>query len=147
MLNFFVNSLETLQKQPPEVFFKNVNLKHFAIFTEAFKSQINRNVLDEAESTSKLECLLRQVESRIAESVFVSSNQTSLNWFKNRAAESNFIHFSFCLYQPTYVSSNWNFPFFLSYWCSFFKFLLRFSHVFFIFCHELSFCKMKRVQL
>ena len=79
MLNFFVNSLETLQKQPPEVFFKNVNLKHFAIFTEAFKSQINRNVLDEAESTSKLECLLRQVESRIAESVFVSSNQTSLN--------------------------------------------------------------------
>lgn len=43
----------------------------------------------------KVEVLLRRIECHIAESVFVSSNQTSLNGFKTRATESNFIRFSF----------------------------------------------------
>ena len=53
----------------------------------------------EAESTTKIELLLRRVECPNAESVFVSSNHTSLNGFKTRAAEPNFKYFSF-------VSSN-----------------------------------------
>ena len=46
--------------------------------------------------TSKIEFLLRRVESRIAKSVFVFPNQTSLNGFKTRAAKSNLIHFLLC---------------------------------------------------
>ena len=53
----------------------------------------------DAESTSKIELLLRRVESRVAESVFVSSNHTSLDGIKTRATESDFLHFLF-------VSSN-----------------------------------------
>ena len=50
---------------------------------------------DESESMPKVEFLLRRIECHIAKSVFVSSNQTSLNRFKTRVAESNFIRFSF----------------------------------------------------
>ena len=48
--------------------------------------------------TSKIEFLLRRVEGRIAKSVFVLPNETSLNGFKSRATKSNLIHFSlfFC---------------------------------------------------
>ena len=74
-------------------------------------------------------------------SFFLSSNQTSLNGFKIRVAESNFIQFWFALSnrvafarfveiylfieifvtdQPTFISENWKFPFFLSFWSSFF---------------------------
>ena len=78
--------------------------------------------------TSKIEFLLRRVEGRIAKSVFVLPNETSLNGFKSRATKSNLIHFSlffvelglfpwmFSLgysYQTTFVSANWNFLFFL----------------------------------
>ena len=79
--------------------------------------------------TSKIEFLLRRVEGRIAKSVFVLPNETSLNGFKSRATKSNLIHFSLFFlsnwvyflgffplgysYQTTFVSANWNFLFFL----------------------------------
>ena len=82
--------------------------------------------------TSKIEFLLRRVESRIAESQMKSQivfpNETSLNGFKTRAAKSNLIHFSLYFvelgffprvsslgysYQTTFVSANWNFLFLL----------------------------------
>ena len=102
----------------------------------------------QSELTRRIEFLLQTVDCRIFESVCMSSNRTSLNRFKTRAVELNFIHFSFrfvessfvrwigiciCLCinvfttdQRTSISANWNFIFFLSFWCSFFQFLQRF---------------------
>ena len=45
-----------------------------------------RSTIYKAESTSKIELLLRRAESRVAESVIVSSNHTLLNGIKTRAA-------------------------------------------------------------
>ena len=42
----------------------------------------------------KIKFLLQPVEFRIAETVFMSPNRTSLNRFKTRAAELSFIRFS-----------------------------------------------------
>ena len=95
----------------------------------------------EAESTLKIELLLRRIECRVAESVFVSSNHTSLNGIKTRAAESNFIHFRFVslnlvslgryvLVSTNFVLANWKFSFFLPFWSCFFLIFVAFSHVF-----------------
>ena len=96
--------------------------------------------------------LLRSVECRIVKSVFVSLSRTWLNRLKTRAAELNFIHFSLrfveanifqwigiyiCLCiksllqmkQLTFISANWDFSFFLSFWSSFLIFA-SFPHVF-----------------
>ena len=52
------------------------------------------NLIYEVESTPKIEFLLWQVECHIAESVFVSSNQISLNRIQNSCNRIKFIHFS-----------------------------------------------------
>ena len=85
----------------------------------------------EAESTPKIELLLWRDECPIAESLFVSSNHTSLNGIKTRAARSNFIYFYFVsssrvslgvfvIISTILVSANWKFPFFLPFWSCFF---------------------------
>ena len=72
------------------------------------RNEIGKNY--EAESTPKIELLLRRVECPIAESVFVSLNHNSLNRIKTRAAESildifiliqriEFRFLGLCLYQ------------------------------------------------
>ena len=84
-----------------------------------------------AESTSKIELLLRRVESRVAELVIVSSNHILLNGIKTRVAESNFLHFlfvssnrvwfgGFVFMSTVFASANQKFPFLLPFWCCFF---------------------------
>ena len=54
------------------------------------------------QSTSKTKFLLRTVECRIAESLFVSPNQISPNGFKIRT-ELIFIYFSFRFFKSGFV--------------------------------------------
>ena len=105
----------------------------------------------EAGSTPKIEFLLQQVDCgidrlcrigfRVVESNFIKQIQNSCYRIKFHILFVSFRRIEFLsvdlyLYQATFVSANWNGPFFLSFWSSFSQF---FQHFLKLFCRDLSF--------
>ena len=80
-----------------------------------------------AELTPKIELLLRRVKCRIAESLFVPSNQIS--YFSFCFVESSFVQWICISIKMNFVLADWNFPL-LSFSSLLFLFLQRFSMFF-----------------